>query len=47
MSDFSFADFLLLFVTLAITFAILYLVDRGRRKEKADKDSLQHTSTDQ
>ena len=33
MSDFTFADFLLLFVTLAITFGILYLVDRARKSK--------------
>lgn len=47
MSNFTFADFLLLFVTLAITFGILYLVERGRRKEKSQDYSSPDSRTDQ
>lgn len=47
MSNFTLADFLLLFVTLAITFAILYLVERGRRKEKSQNHSSPDSRTDQ
>lgn len=38
MTNFTFADFLLLFVTLAITFAILYLVEKARKSAGAKRE---------
>lgn len=47
MTNFTFADFLLLFVTLAITFAILYLVEKARKsaREKRGQDTATSDTT--